>query len=401
MAKQVITTDVTKEQLLEKLSTPLLMSEDLKDRAKTLTALERKYWNLMKARSGVPYLRGPVGTAKSAIAYTIAKKLGFGFVDLRLGSADETDLGAYPFAVKNEETGKYYVDHLGNSWALEANKRPTIIAIEELNRTRKPVQDAALQLLNERRVGNIQLNENVFMIASGNLGDEDGTEVNDLDAAANNRCFHIIHNMTLQQWYDGFAKENILQDVWDFLNTTPSVLSEKPQPNQADVTSGAFGSFRSWTNVNNFIVFNELDLYDDTDIITLFEMATSCVGISSATKLKKWLEERKNININTILANFDKVEAQVLNLNRAQKSSLLNELQLKGILKLTDREWKNAVKFLCTIDDDELSSELFKITSDIGASFVRNKPPRLVELTETHEILAPRFQKMKKIALMS
>ena len=399
MSKQNITTEVTLEQLQEKLLTDFLRSPEIKEKELSLTKLESKYWNLMKARSGVPYLRGPVGTAKSAIASTIAKKLGLGFIDLRLGSADETDLGSYPYAIKDDETGKFYVDHLGNSWAISANSRPTIIAIEELNRTRKPVQDAALQLLNERRVGNIQLNENVFMIASGNLGDEDGTEVNELDAAANNRCFHIKHHLTLDQWYEGFAKDNILPDIWSFLNSHPVVLTEKPQTNQEDITSGGFGTYRSWTNVNNFIVMNGLDLYDAHDILILHDMACSCVGVSGATKLKKWLDERRSINIQTILNNFDAVEAQVLNLNRIQKSDLLVDLRKKNIFKIKDSEWKNAVKFLCTIDDDELSGELFKLATEIEPAMLRNKPPRLIELTETHEILAPRFKKMRDISL--
>jgi hypothetical protein len=226
---------ISLESLNKKNTTDFLNSSELQEKEKSLTPKEMRYWKMMKARSGVPYLRGPVGTAKSAISETIAKKLGMHFIDLRLGSADETDLGAYPFVIKDETSGIHYVEHLANAWAIEANNKPTIIAIEEVNRTRKAVQDAALQLLNERRVGNVRLNENVFLIASGNIGDEDGTEVADLDAAANNRLFHIKHTLTLKEWKDGFATENILPDLLNFLDGNASFLTEQPKIGRAHV----------------------------------------------------------------------------------------------------------------------------------------------------------------------
>jgi hypothetical protein len=390
---------ISLETLNKKTTTDFLNSVELQEKEKSLTSKEMRYWRMMKARSGVPYLRGPVGTAKSAISETIAKKLGMHFIDLRLGSADETDLGAYPFVIKDETSGVHYVEHLANAWAIEANNKPTIIAIEEVNRTRKAVQDAALQLLNERRVGNVRLNENVFLIASGNIGDEDGTEVADLDAAANNRLFHIKHTLTLKEWKDGFANENILPDLLSFLDGNASFLTEQPKLNAAEITSAAFGTFRSWTNLNNYIVVNNLNLMNDVDILEVFDIGCAVVGVGGATKLKKYLLDRTQINLNTILTKFDEVEKAVLGLGRIQKSDLLKELHKVNIFELPEAKYQNALKFICTIDDDELAGELLVITSDADPKYLRTKHPRIVEITQTHPVLAPMFKKMRNVSL--
>ncbi len=380
---------------LSKLKTAFLSSETLKANEKKLTPLEAKYWKLMKARSGVPYLRGPVGTAKSAIAKTIAEKLEMNFIDLRLGSADETDLGAFPKEM-TDASGVSYVEHLSTRWAVESNKRPTIIAIEELNRTRKAVQDAALQVLNERIVGNLQLNENVFMIASGNLGEEDGTEVNEVDAATNNRLIHIKHHLKLADWIDGYAKENVLPDIVEFISNHASVVGEIPKYDTKDVLSGAFGTYRSWTNLSNFCEINEVDLYDENDILLVAEVAASIVGSSASLKFKKFLQERKAINLTMILKSFDKYENQIRQLNRVQRSSLLDELRSSvDIYKIKDSEYQNVLKFLCTIDQDELAGTLYKIGTDVPFKYIHEKNPRLREITATHPILSVTFEKMR------
>jgi hypothetical protein len=46
-------------------------------------------------------------------------------------------------------------------------------------------------------------------MSSGNLGDEDGTDVEEFDSALNNRLIHINHTLDVQEWLD-YAEEKIV-----------------------------------------------------------------------------------------------------------------------------------------------------------------------------------------------
>lgn len=385
-------------ELRSKLITDFLSSSDLIEREKTLTPLELKYWKLMKSRTGVLYLRGPVGTAKSAIPISIAKKLNMGVHDLRLASKDETDLGAFPKVLGNDEN--CVVKHIGAEWALELNKRPSILILEELNRSRKSVLDAALQILNERIVGDIKLNENVFMIASGNLGDEDGTEVNELDAATNNRLIHVYHELKIKDWILGFAQDNIIPEVIHFIESNPKSIKTKPNVINS-VVGSAFPTFRSWTAVNNNILINDLDLTKDKDIREIETMASGTVGSEMANAFAEYLIRRKSISIKDILEDYDNRELEILSLERGDKSRLLDDLKaMKNFWTIpSDKHFENATRFLSVLDQDEMAGALYKLFSEgMTPAIARNPPQRIIYVTKEHPILSVTYKKMQLVA---
>ncbi len=132
----------------------------------TLTEIERKIFRAMFSRSAVPFIKGKAGEGKSAIIESIARKLDFNFIDLRLSNMDELSVGLYPTLDKDNKTNGYHTfDFAGPKWAVLANARPTIINFEELNRCRQSVMDATLGILNERRIGSqFKFNDTVYMV---------------------------------------------------------------------------------------------------------------------------------------------------------------------------------------------------------------------------------------------
>jgi hypothetical protein len=128
------------------------MPSAIRDRVSTLTPRERKYFRTMWPKSGVLYITSKPGIAKSAIARTIADKMGFRYMDLRLSMADETDF-KFPFLKDENYDGKdiKVSGYAVPEWAFEANQQPTIIHFEELNRAPQFVRNAALQILLERQ----------------------------------------------------------------------------------------------------------------------------------------------------------------------------------------------------------------------------------------------------------
>ena len=148
------------------------MSKEMLESLENLTEKERKYFAMMWAKYGVLFISSKPGVAKSAIGRSIAEKMGFAYLDMRLSMSDESDF-KYPYLEDGVFEGKAIKvsGYAVPKWAYEANQRPTLIHFEELNRAPQFVRNAALQILLEREIGEFKFNNNVIMMASGNLGD--------------------------------------------------------------------------------------------------------------------------------------------------------------------------------------------------------------------------------------
>jgi len=312
---------------------------------------ERDYFMIMKSQSGVLFLSSRPGIAKSAIVRSITKKMNLNFIEIRLSFFDETDLGLYP-RIK-EFDGEEYLYHVTPYWAKLANDRPTIIHFEELNRTTLNVRNAALQILLERQIGPFfRFNENVFMISSGNMGDKDGTDVEEFDKALDGRLIHIFHDLTLEEWIDYFAKENIHQPIMDFLTTNRKYYYQYPSDSSK---YKAYASPRSWTFLSDFITKNYGRNCNPEEYINfLMKYGYGFVG-DSITPYIRFCRTSK-ITINDILNDFDNVKEELLDYNRDKRSEVLTNFKSLRFNKIMVKQLSNLTNFLLILSDDEVIS---------------------------------------------
>jgi hypothetical protein len=319
-----------------------------------LTDREQTYFRIMWAKYGVLYITAKPGVAKSAIARSIAEKMGFRYMDIRLSMVDETDVGLFPSV--SEVEGTKCLDHVVPRWAVEANKQPTIIHFEELNRATQAVRNAALQILLERSIGiNFSFNDTVLMMASGNLGDEDGTDVEEFDSALNNRLIHYKHVLTTDEWLKNFAEKNVHRTITSYIKAHPEQLYKIADNAQAYATP------RSWTMLSEFIVKNYGKDADPRAFLPLLKVvAASYVG-NSAMKYVQYCEDMLNISIQDVLNNYDKIKDDLKKYNRDKNSELIQSLKEIDLNKLSDKQVENAAKFLKTVGDDELTAYLLFI----------------------------------------
>ena len=82
-----------------------LLPDNLREKLSTLSKTELKYFQIMWAKSGVLFITAKPGVAKSAIARSIAEKMNFKYIDMRLSMCDETDF-KFPFIDSIEANGK-------------------------------------------------------------------------------------------------------------------------------------------------------------------------------------------------------------------------------------------------------------------------------------------------------
>jgi len=340
-----------------------VMPSQIRERMATLTPRERKYFMTMWPKSGVMYITSKPGIAKSAIAREIADKMGFKYLDIRLSMVDETDVGLYPNITTVDNAGEMVkcLDFVVPRWAIESNKQPTIIHFEELNRAQLPVRNAALQILLERCIGTeFKFNDTVLMMASGNLGDEDGTDVEEFDNALNNRLIHFNHTLGADEWIDGFAKENCHSSIVSFIKAYPEKLYQNPTEN-----SKAYATPRSWRFLSDFITMNfGKDASPREFLPTLQEVAHGYIG-NGAQRFLQYCQEMVNITIQDIIDRFDKVEKELDKYNRDKNSELIQSLKEYDIKKLSDKQLENVTKFLKRVGQDELTAYLLHVLDNV------------------------------------
>ena len=325
------------------------LPDNLRENLKVLTNKERTYFQCMWPKSGVLYITSKPGIAKSAIARNIAEKMGFAYKDIRLAMVDETDVGLFPSL--GEIDGVKCLDHVVPKWAIDANRKPTIIHFEELNRATAQVRNAALQILLERAIGtNFHFNENVLMIASGNLGDEDGTDVEEFDAALNGRLIHMKHTLSHKEWIAGYAKDNVHPVIVSYIESYPEFMYKE----STEDGPKAYASPRTWTFLSDYIVANYgMEATPREFLQDLFVIASSYVGVS-AKKFITYCEDMMNINVQDVIDRYDEIKADLAKYNRDKKSELIQSLKKKDIESMTDFQRENVTKFLRIIGEDEL-----------------------------------------------
>lgn len=339
-----------------------------------LTSKQKKYFRIMNAQSGVLFITAEPGVAKSAILRSIAKKLDMNYFDIRLSMVDEIDVGLFPYRKDidyndggNENITKVIslMSYAIPEWAYRANQEPTIIHFEELNRAPLAVRNAALQILLERSIGvDFHFNDNVYMVSSGNLGDEDGTDVEEFDQALNNRLIHMKHTLSCPEWIEDFAEENIHPVIVSFLKSNEEHYLNSTDEKRSN-NSPAYATPRSWTFLSDYIVKNygmDSSITDWAD--DMRELSASYVGVGSSTRFIRYLDESLRFGVNDLLDRYDEIKSMLDDISRDKKSELLNSLKTKNLNLLTNKQKDNLKKFILICSEDEAVSFILKFVDD-------------------------------------
>jgi len=364
-------------------------------RLATLTKKQKLYFQIMMPKAGVLYIQSKPGIAKSATARAIATKMGMQYMDIRLSMVDETDVGLYPsvgemsMQIDGEEAMVKVLSHVVPEWAVKANSMPTVIHFEELNRASLHVRNAALQLLLEREIGiNFKFNETVLMLSSGNLGEEDGTDVEEFDNALNNRLIPFLHSLSFDEWVEDFAKFTINPTILAFLKANPEKLYVNPTENCI-----SYATPRSWHFLSEYIFtnFGSYEVDDDGKqvidehgnpkknwgpvqkwIESVSQVGRSYLG-DTITKFIRYCQENINVSIWDILDRFKELKPEIDNFNRDRKSELLVNLKDLDVEKLSAKQVDNAGKFLKMIDADERTGYLLHMLDNKDVSTGQTK----------------------------
>jgi hypothetical protein len=265
-----------------------------------------------------------------------------------------------------------------------------------MNRANLAVRNAALQILLERTIGyNFKFNDNVLMCASGNLGEEDGTDVEEYDAALNNRLIHMKHDLTIENWKKGYANEFVHPTIVSFLTSHGEHYYKIKGDKENDVMA-AYATPRSWTFLSDYILTNYPPSYDtdahgnilyvnDKDEIVektdknampkivyppIREWLSDIklIGISyvgaSAHRFIRYCEESLRIGVDDVINRYPEIAEDLKKFNRDKNSEILNALKKYKIPDWDKKQCENVKNFLLTVSKDELSGYLIFVLDD-------------------------------------
>ena len=174
---------------------------------------------------------GAPGIGKSSVVAKVAKENDMEVIDVRLSQLAPTDLRGLP-----------YVDE-GVARFAPPSFLPTsgrgLLFLDEVNLAPPAIQNVAMQLVLDRRVGDYTVPDGWFIVAAGNRV-EDRAAVSQMPAPLTNRFLHFTVEVDLNSWKDYALTSGVREEIISFLNFRPQLL------HKFDKNAIAWPSPRSW-----------------------------------------------------------------------------------------------------------------------------------------------------------
>ena len=197
---------------------------------------------------------GAPGIGKSEIPAQIAEESGVKLLDFRANLFDPVDVRGIPYLAKMKETVKHFT-----RWAVpdvfpivDRDGEEGIFLIDELPTAPAAKQNAFLQLLITREVGNYKIPDGWSIIAAGNRL-TDAAAVYQMPSPVRNRLAHYELEADLGDWVEWAVSNGVDTSVVSFIRYRPNLLYNF---NPEDY---AFPTPRSWSYVDKRLKLPKVD----------------------------------------------------------------------------------------------------------------------------------------------
>lgn len=197
-----------------------------------------EYIKMMYAARVPVCMWGAPGIGKSSIALQVTQQMNVKFIDIRVAQMEPTDARGIPY-VKEGRT----------FWAtpeMFPSDGEGIILLDELNRGPVGTQNAFLQLVRERRLGEFKLGDGWMVIAACNR-ETDGGGVHRMTDALADRFNHQVLVADHGEWCEWALTTDINPMTLAFIRTRPELLHVYDSKSKQRV----FPTPRSWEHVSD------------------------------------------------------------------------------------------------------------------------------------------------------
>lgn len=340
-------------------------------------------------------LMGNHGIGKSEIVKEAARRLGIPCVDIRLSQCDVGDLKGMPFLVGGRT---YFAPPdwfpLRESDATELQKQLGLkdkvtlglhgdrgfLFLDEINRANREVQQAAFEIVLDRRLNMRTLPEGWRVVAAVNDND-DLYSVIDFDPAFLDRFFVVKFRPEQDEWFEWAKTHQIHDAVYMFVRK----LNKYLYPTNDAIKTATSGKNkvhgpRSWAHLSRSIISMQkahkdgllaFDILDRSRQATdfLFKVAMGHVGTMAATDFKNFIEtDYQALDANVILNKWDDDVAKrlqaVVDANRIPELANYNTIIIEFVKdkikkELNQKQAQNLVNY-CRVVPNEVCADFWK-----------------------------------------
>jgi len=373
-------------------------------------------------------LCGNHGIGKSQVVKQAAKILDVPCIDFRLSQNDVGDLKGMPFHVNGrtifappewfplkEADMVQLKEFLGLTANITKGRYGDkgILFLDEPNRAVREVQQAAFELILDRRLNLRELPDGWRVVSAVNDEDDIYT-VNSMDPAFLSRFFVIKFNPTVEEWLEWAILNNVHPVVVEFIRRHPELLDPTKELLQEASTKGItlVHNRRAWEMFSRTINKMEADhkaglrsqnpLSKDVQAVNwMFQLAGGYISTVAQSAFKKFLEtDYQALDANIILNKWnDDVEARLKDIvakSRITEIAAYNELLIAWLLEnsngdITEERGLNLARYLDLLPNEPALdfwkkwNKVDKIASEKWYKFksLRNEPNHKIILSVT------------------
>lgn len=293
------------------------------------------------------FVYGGVGVGKSSCIKQVADELDYELRDIRLSLLDAVDLRGLPDIDKTKKE-TYWTKPI--FLPPENYDKKVILFLDEFNTASASVQNACLQLVLDRGIGEYRLPDKAILICAGNnLGD--GGFTFRLSSALRNRFINIDFEINFEDWKVWAYTNDINPLVIAFHNYRKGDLLHSYK---ADTDNKSFATPRSWQYASEILTIG-------LENGTLFEALKGVLGEGVASEFYGFLKIYRNLpDPKDILVKKKDIVPEESNIMYALCGALINEVRQKKDLldRLITYSLKIPKEFAVVLVKDLLKTEL-------------------------------------------
>jgi len=232
------------------------------------------------------FIWGAPGIGKSSVVEQVAAARKTDLIDLRVVLLDPVDLRGLPHIDVKTKTTEWMTP------SFLPTKGKGILFLDELNAAPAMVQNACLQLVLNRKLGEYTLPTGWYICAAGNR-DTDGALVQRMSSALKSRFIHLQFDADVNAWCAWGALNGIAPEIIAFLRFRPELLHKYTKD------QNAFPCPRTWEYASRLL---RVDPQGD------YQLLQGTIGEAAAVEFSGFLRMyRDMVSPDAIVANPDGV----------------------------------------------------------------------------------------------
>lgn len=246
----------------------------------------------------IPFISGSPGIGKSAIIQSIARKLNYKLIDLRLTQLQPYDLAGLITPYKNDKDEIKATYSPLEYFPLENEELPDgkqgfLLFLDEFNSADKYTLAAAYKLLLDRKIGENKLHPSVRIVCAGNLM-TDNAIAHNLPTPIVSRITHLHLKNPGKEWIDWVIEQNNWSDsIISFLSYQPQYISNFDALMENDTDFTTFACPRTWKMLSDQLnngLLDSFNLKKGTDKTVLRTIIDGIIGEQASNDFISFLK---------------------------------------------------------------------------------------------------------------